>query len=153
MRYLADPRAAMDAIWDDVLDRMGWLEAQTSRTFGHGPHPLLVSVRSGATQSMPGMMDTILDLGMNDEAEQALAADAPAFARDTRLRFDRMYRRIDGLAEHESATGSSYIAASSNSTYASMSGTAVSAACTLIAMVSPMPCTPCVSPIAGDNAG
>lgn len=109
LRYLADPRAAMDAIWDDVLDRMGWLEAQTSRAFGRGPHPLLVSVRSGATQSMPGMMDTILDLGMNDEAEQALAATAPAFARDTRRRFDRMYRRIVGTAEHEAVPPDPYV--------------------------------------------
>jgi pyruvate,orthophosphate dikinase len=103
LRYLADPRATIDAIWDDVLDRMSWLEAQTSRTFGRGPRPLLVSVRSGATQSMPGMMDTILDLGMNDDVEQALAtADAAAFARDTRRRFDRMYRRIVGLDGQES---------------------------------------------------
>ncbi|WP_249025859.1 pyruvate, phosphate dikinase [Mycobacterium europaeum] len=98
LRYLADPRAAMDAIWDDVLDRIGWLEAHTSRTFGRGPRPLLVSVRSGATQSMPGMMDTILDLGMNDDVEQALtAAGAAAFARDTRRRFEGMYRRIVGI--------------------------------------------------------
>ncbi|WP_431523854.1 pyruvate, phosphate dikinase [Mycobacterium europaeum] len=98
LRYLADPRAAMDAIWDDVLDRIGWLEAHTSRTFGRGPRPLLVSVRSGATQSMPGMMDTILDLGMNDDVEQALtAACAAAFARDTRRRFEGMYRRIVGI--------------------------------------------------------
>lgn len=95
VRYLADPAPTIDAIWDDVLDRMSWLEAETSRTFGKGPHPLLVSVRSGATQSMPGMMDTVLDLGMNDAVEQALAlAGTPDFARDTRRRFTRMYRRI-----------------------------------------------------------
>jgi pyruvate, orthophosphate dikinase len=95
VRYLADPGPTMDAIWDDVLDRMSWLEAETSRTFGRGPRPLLVSVRSGAAQSMPGMMDTILDLGMNDAVEQALAAPSVAeFARDTRRRFTRMYRRI-----------------------------------------------------------
>ena len=95
VRFLAEPEPAIDAIWDDVLDRMRWLEAETSRTFGRGPRPLLVSVRSGATQSMPGMMDTILDLGMNDAVEQALAdAGATQFARDTRQRFTRMYRRI-----------------------------------------------------------
>jgi len=103
LRYLADPAATMDAIWDGVLDRMTWLEAQTSRTFGRGPYPLLVSVRSGATRSMPGMMDTILDLGLNDDVEQALAAaGGPAFARDTRRRFCDMYRRIVGGGEdHE----------------------------------------------------
>ncbi|AKN18551.1 pyruvate phosphate dikinase [Mycobacterium haemophilum DSM 44634] len=100
-RYLADPGPTMEAIWDDVLDRMRWLEAETSRTFGRGPRPLLVSVRSGSVQSMPGMMDTILDLGMNDPVEQALATSstspsAQTFARDTRLRFTRRYRRVVG---------------------------------------------------------
>ena len=94
---LADPAATLDAIWADVLDRMRWLEAETSRTFGRGPRPLLVSVRSGATQSMPGMMDTILDVGMTDAVEQALAAEGgPQFAGDTRRRFTRMYRRVVG---------------------------------------------------------
>lgn len=97
VRYLADPEPTMDAIWDDVLERMRWLEAETARTFGRGPRPLLVSVRSGATQSMPGMMDTILDLGLNDAVEQALAAAGTAdFAADTRRRFIRMYRRVTG---------------------------------------------------------
>ena len=97
LKYLAEPRSTMDAIWEGVLDGISWLEAETSRTFGRGPHPLLVSVRSGAVESMPGMMDTILDLGINDAVEQALAApDAQAFARDTRQRFTRMYRRIVG---------------------------------------------------------
>ncbi|OBL15297.1 pyruvate, phosphate dikinase [Mycobacterium sp. 1245499.0] len=109
LRYLADPVATMDAIWDDVLDRMRWLEAQTSRTFGRGPQPLLVSVRSGATQSMPGMMDTILDLGINDAVEQALAAAGnQAFARDTRRRFTEMFRRIVGVGEHESVPSDPY---------------------------------------------
>ncbi|OBK59362.1 pyruvate, phosphate dikinase [Mycobacterium colombiense] len=109
LRYLADPAATMHAVWDDVLDRMRWLEAQTSCTFGRGPHPLLVSVRSGATQSMPGMMDTILDLGINDDVEQALAATGDeAFARDTHRRFANMYRRIVGLAEHESVPSDPY---------------------------------------------
>jgi pyruvate, orthophosphate dikinase len=102
VRFLADPKATMDAIWDDVLDRMSWLEAETSRTFGRGPRPLLVSVRSGATYSMPGMMDTILNLGMNDAVEQALASlGAAEFARDTRRRFTNMYQRI--VARNEDA--------------------------------------------------
>ncbi|AFC42376.1 pyruvate, phosphate dikinase [Mycobacterium intracellulare] len=108
LRYLADPAATMDAIWDDVLDRMGWLETQTSRTFGRGPNPLLVSVRSGATQSMPGMMDTILDLGINDDVEQALAAGDPTFARDTRRRFCDMYRRIVGGGEQHDVPSDPY---------------------------------------------
>jgi pyruvate, orthophosphate dikinase len=97
LRYLAEPKSSMDAIWDDVLDGMSRLEAETSRTFGRGPRPLLVSVRSGATHSMPGMMDTILDLGMNDAVEQVWASSgARAFARDTRRRFNGMYHRVVG---------------------------------------------------------
>jgi pyruvate,orthophosphate dikinase len=97
LRYLAESKSAMDAVWDDVLDGMSWLEAETSCTFGRGPRPLLVSVRSGATVSMPGMMDTILNLGMNDAVEEALASwGSRAFASDTRRRFNDMYQRIVG---------------------------------------------------------
>lgn len=97
LRYLEEPATTIDSVWDDVLARLTWLEAQTSRTFGRRPRPLLVSVRSGATQSMPGMMDTILNVGINDEVVQALAASSTAeFARDTRHRFTRMYQRIAG---------------------------------------------------------
>ncbi len=72
-RYRAEPQATIDAIWDDVRDGMRALEAATSRTFGCGPRPLLVSVRSGAAMSMPGMMDTLLDLGFSDTVEKSLA--------------------------------------------------------------------------------
>ncbi|AGL26612.1 pyruvate phosphate dikinase [Mycobacterium tuberculosis CAS/NITR204] len=99
VRYLAAPESTIAAIWDDVLDRMSWLETETSCTFGRGPNPLLVSVRSGATQSMPGMMDTILDVGMTDAVERVLARPGAAdFAHDTRRRFTSMYRRIVGSA-------------------------------------------------------
>jgi pyruvate, orthophosphate dikinase len=91
-RYLVDPESTTDSIWNDVLDGLRRLEAATARTFGRGPRPLLVSVRSGAAVSMPGMMDTVLDLGMSDEVEQALGT--AAFARDTRRRFTGGYRRI-----------------------------------------------------------
>ena len=94
-QFFADPESCLDEIWKDVRDKIGWLEAETSRTFGRGPRPLLVSVRSGAAQSMPGMMDTVLDLGIDDAVEEALAgAGAAEFARDTRNRFTDMYRRI-----------------------------------------------------------
>lgn len=109
LRYLDDPAATMEAIWGDVLDGMSWLEEQTAHTFGRGPLPLLVSVRSGATHSMPGMMDTILDVGMTDAVEQALAAiGSPAFARDTRRRFHRMYQRIVGAGAQESVPADPY---------------------------------------------
>jgi pyruvate,orthophosphate dikinase len=99
-RYRADPEATINAIWADVLEGMRTLEAETSRTFGGGPHPLLVSVRSGAAVSMPGMMDTLLDLGFNDSVEKALAAECSVeFAHDCRRRFNESYARIvDGPA-------------------------------------------------------
>jgi len=94
-RFFADPRGRLDDIWGEVRQMMQWLEVETSRTFGRGPRPLLVSVRSGAALSMPGMMDTVLDLGIDDGVEDALAAVAGGeFAGDTRNRFSGMYRRI-----------------------------------------------------------
>jgi len=74
---------------------IAWLEAATGRQFG-GDKPLLVSVRSGAAISMPGMMDTVLNLGINDHTEAALAAEAgdDTFARDTHRRFLELYASI-----------------------------------------------------------
>jgi pyruvate,orthophosphate dikinase len=93
--FLTGDGHALDGVWPDVLDRLRWLERETSRTFGRGPRPLLLSVRSGAAQSMPGMLDTVLDLGIDDAVHHALAAQTtPAFAADTRARFESMYRRI-----------------------------------------------------------
>jgi pyruvate, orthophosphate dikinase len=88
---IALPDEALAAIRDGV----GGLEATQGRTFGRGPSPLLVSVRSGAAQSMPGMMDTILNLGMNDVVEQALGEETkdPRFARDTHRRFVESYAK------------------------------------------------------------
>jgi pyruvate,orthophosphate dikinase len=80
----------------EIDSAIGWLEARTGRAFGAGPHPLLVSVRSGAPVSMPGMMDTVLNLGVNDATEAALAAECgdPAFARNTHKRFLDLYAHI-----------------------------------------------------------
>jgi pyruvate,orthophosphate dikinase len=93
--FLAGDERALDRMWHAVLDRVAWLERETSRTFGGGPRPLLLSVRSGAAQSMPGMLDTVLDLGIDDAVHEALASHTTQeFAADTRTRFDAMYRRI-----------------------------------------------------------
>ncbi|HXS22822.1 MAG TPA: pyruvate, phosphate dikinase, partial [Gemmatimonadales bacterium] len=72
------------------------LEAVTDRQFGGAEHPLLVSVRSGAPVSMPGMMETILNLGLNDTTVEGLAAQAgnPAFAWDSYRRFVQMYGAV-----------------------------------------------------------
>ncbi len=89
----------IDEIWGDVLAAMRSLEAETSRTFGRGAHPLLVSVRSGAAVSMPGMMDTLLDVGFSDAVEKSLAAEVSAsFARDSRRRFGESFERLVGTA-------------------------------------------------------
>ena len=94
-RYFEDPDATTESIRDEVLAKLCWLETETARTFGAGPRPLLVSVRSGAALSMPGMLDTVLDLGIDDGVESALAElHSPGFAADTRRRFCQMYRRI-----------------------------------------------------------
>ncbi|NWK94426.1 pyruvate, phosphate dikinase [Sphingobium lactosutens] len=73
-----------------------WLDAATGRSFGGMDRPLLLSVRSGAAISMPGMMDTVLNLGIDDAAEAALAAESglPDFARDTHRRFLELYASI-----------------------------------------------------------
>lgn len=85
-----------DALWTSARDGVTLLEAATGRTFGRGPRPLLLSVRSGAAVSMPGMMDTVLDLGMNDEVEAALGAESGDvdYAADTHRRFREAYRRV-----------------------------------------------------------
>ena len=94
-RYFDEPDATAEAIREDVRAKLRALEAETSRTFGAGPRPLLVSVRSGAALSMPGMLDTVLDLGIDDAVESALAQlHGSEFAADTRQRFCHMYRRI-----------------------------------------------------------
>ncbi|WP_433621582.1 pyruvate, phosphate dikinase [Nocardia sp. CA-120079] len=85
-----------DEIWAGVRDGIAALEHGTGRRFGAAEHPLLVSVRSGAAVSMPGMMDTVLNLGMNDSVERALTAETrnPGYAGDTRRRFVTQYREI-----------------------------------------------------------
>ncbi|MFT4585815.1 MAG: pyruvate,orthophosphate dikinase [Gammaproteobacteria bacterium] len=85
-----------DGLVDELASAIKWLEQQSNRTFGGGRSPLLVSVRSGAAISMPGMMDTVLNLGINDETEQALAEESGSaeFAHDTHRRFLDLYASI-----------------------------------------------------------
>src|SRR6185369_8157687 len=75
----------------------------TGKTFGDKSNPLLVSVRSGARASMPGMMDTVLNLGLNDETVEALAADSgdARFAYDSYRRFIQMYSDVVMGLDHE----------------------------------------------------
>ncbi|MEL7155311.1 MAG: pyruvate, phosphate dikinase [Actinomycetota bacterium] len=94
-------RRFLDRGWDDEIDgelraRIGELEHATGKALGSTERPLLVSVRSGAAVSMPGMMDTVLNVGMNHEVEAALAAATgdPGFAADTHRRFLLQYAEI-----------------------------------------------------------
>ncbi|MFP4351209.1 MAG: pyruvate, phosphate dikinase [Puniceicoccaceae bacterium] len=82
--------ATLDA---DMRKAVASIEKQLGKTFGGDRKPLLLSVRSGARESMPGMMDTILNLGLNDKTVEALAAESgnPAFAYDCYRRFISMY--------------------------------------------------------------
>ena len=78
-----------DELKDEICENIKKLEEKTGKTFGHGENPLLVSVRSGAAVSMPGMMDTILNLGLNDTTVESLAA----ITNNERLAWDS-YRRF-----------------------------------------------------------
>ncbi|HEX7658686.1 MAG TPA: pyruvate, phosphate dikinase [Pseudonocardiaceae bacterium] len=93
--YLADGRLP-DGLADELADGIRLLERTLGRTFGGDRRPLLVSVRSGAAISMPGMMDTILDLGCDDRVETALAEETgdPAFAAEVHRRFTAFYGRL-----------------------------------------------------------
>ncbi|MEM4088486.1 MAG: PEP/pyruvate-binding domain-containing protein, partial [Candidatus Micrarchaeaceae archaeon] len=78
-----------------ILAKMGQLERETGKKFGSAENPLLVSVRSGAPFSMPGMMDTVLNLGMNDRIAEAIAKRTSSkFAYDTYRRFIQLFSTI-----------------------------------------------------------
>ncbi|MEI7969172.1 MAG: pyruvate, phosphate dikinase [Betaproteobacteria bacterium] len=94
--YFAGGRVLDKALWAEVEEGLRWLEGRTGRRFGGLQRPLLVSVRSGAAHSMPGMMDTILNVGINGLIEGALgkvSADIGDPA-DVRRRFEAQYRRV-----------------------------------------------------------
>jgi pyruvate,orthophosphate dikinase len=88
---------------DEVAEHISRLEARTGKRFGDPGDPLLVSVRSGAAVSMPGMMDSILNLGLNDDALAGLAGTTgnARFARDSYRRLIQMYGEVvDGIDGH-----------------------------------------------------
>jgi pyruvate,orthophosphate dikinase len=94
-QYLREQKLP-EAFDHQVREAMATLEVVTRRRFGEGPRALLVSVRSGAKVSMPGMMDTILNLGLNDTTAAALADETqnPRFAYDSYRRFVQMYANV-----------------------------------------------------------
>lgn len=84
------------ALWEEVLEHLSKLEKRTGKKFGSVENPLLVSVRSGAPISMPGMMDTVLNLGLNDQTVEGLArlTGNPRFAYDSYRRFLTMFGNV-----------------------------------------------------------
>ncbi len=95
-QYYNDGRTINPAIEAEIMEHLGKLEQITGKKFGDNSNPLLVSVRSGARASMPGMMDTILNLGLNDVAVEGFAAKTgnPRFAYDSYRRFIQMFSDV-----------------------------------------------------------
>jgi pyruvate,orthophosphate dikinase len=95
MDYLASG-GIPDTLREEVGQHLAYLEQATGKRLGDPANPLLVSVRSGASVSMPGMMETVLNLGMNDETVQGLATQSgsPRFAWDAYRRFLQMYGEV-----------------------------------------------------------
>ena len=103
VRYLAEGGDFTADVQADVAAALAHIEAAVGKKFGDPADPLLVSVRSGARVSMPGMMDTVLNLGLNDATVQGLAASSgdPRFAWDSYRRFIQMYADVVlGLDHH-----------------------------------------------------
>jgi pyruvate,orthophosphate dikinase len=94
--YFATGEKLPDGLWDDVLDAMKEVERRSGKGFGDPANPLLVSVRSGAKFSMPGMMDTVLNLGLNEQTLQGLIGltGNERFGWDAYRRFIAMFGRI-----------------------------------------------------------
>lgn len=94
--YYASARKISDEIQRQIFQAMRWLEKETGKIFGDNQDPLLVSVRSGARASMPGMMDTILNLGLNDVSVEGFAKKTgnPRFAYDSYRRFIQMFADV-----------------------------------------------------------
>ncbi|MBQ3384971.1 MAG: pyruvate, phosphate dikinase [Erysipelotrichaceae bacterium] len=95
-RYYDDGEKIADDIQEEILSYLEKLEAKSGKVLGSEENPLLVSVRSGARASMPGMMDTILNLGMNDKVVETVAKSTnnPRFAYDSYRRFIQMFSDV-----------------------------------------------------------
>ncbi len=96
MAFYANDRAYPGELAEEVASALKLLESRMGKGFGDRNNPLLVSVRSGAPASMPGMMDTVLNLGLNDETIQGVIAQSkdPRFAYDSYRRFIQMYANV-----------------------------------------------------------
>ncbi len=95
-QYYEDGRQINDSIRNEIMENIEKMETITGRKFGDKENPLLVSVRSGARASMPGMMDTILNLGLNEEVVETLSKKSgnPRWAYDCYRRFIQMFSDV-----------------------------------------------------------
>ena len=95
-QYYEDGRQINDSIRAEIMDYISKMEKITGKKFGDKENPLLVSVRSGARASMPGMMDTILNLGLNEEVVETLSRKSgnPRWAWDCYRRFIQMFSDV-----------------------------------------------------------
>ena len=102
-RFMESGGEHPDGLDEQVSKHIAVLESRMGSGFGDKDNPLLVSVRSGARISMPGMMDTVLNIGLNDRTVQGLArrTDNPRFAYDSYRRFIHMYGDVVMGVEHE----------------------------------------------------
>lgn len=103
IRYQEEGAAFLDELMEPLKEALGRLEAKVGRRLGDPDDPLLVSVRSGAAVSMPGMMDTVLNLGLNDRSVEGLARRSGdlRFARDSYRRFLQMFGDVVLGIPHE----------------------------------------------------
>ncbi len=93
-RYYEDGETVAKEIEDEIFAALSKLEEMTGKKFGDKENPLLVSVRSGARASMPGMMDTILNLGLNQDVVESMATKNERFAYDSYRRFIQMFSDV-----------------------------------------------------------
>ena len=95
-KYYEDNENLSDDVVEEIFENLKKLEEKTGKKFGDKENPLLVSVRSGARASMPGMMDTVLNLGLNDEVAESFSTvtNNPRFVYDSYRRFIQMFADV-----------------------------------------------------------
>ena len=105
--YMQGGNEIPEGLWEQISEALADLQEQVGKTFGDPDDPLLVSVRSGARESMPGMLDTVLDLGLNDRSVEGLAKATgdPHFAWDSYRRFIHMFANVSKGVSGEKLKG------------------------------------------------
>ena len=95
-KYYDDNQSLSDSMIDEIFEQLARVEESSGKKFGDVNNPLLLSVRSGGRASMPGMMDTVLNLGLNDEVVESIAKSSgnANFAYDSYRRFIQMFSDV-----------------------------------------------------------